>query len=167
MRLASTAVFTIFVTSGTAQADWLDTVWSKQSAAESGHPSITLGPDSVSITLPTIALEQAYREGYTTRSAALAFLRRYGQCSRVLDLGKNHNGLTMLVSVQKEQNVDEEIVKQQEYVLGMKSKEQEGASPHRRLKKAFGVSDPLEVFVVDYTPGDRNARCVVPGAPGS
>ena len=167
MRLASTVAFIFVFASGPAQADWLDTVWSEQFTAESGDPSITLGPGTVHITLPANALKQAYREGYTIRSASIDFLRRYGQCSSLLDLGKSHSRLRISVSVQSEQDVEDEILKHQEEIIVLRSQEREEAAPRSRLKRAFGVSAPVAVLVEDYTPGDRKVRCVIPGAPGS
>src|ERR1700756_4236305 len=99
--LAAATFAAFFTNIMSAQADWLDDVWSK-STTLNGNPAITVRPDGLSVVLPAEALRRAFQEhGMTAPEALRAFLDRYSpKCSSVLDLNVPRQNLTVELRLQ-------------------------------------------------------------------
>jgi hypothetical protein len=92
-------VFGMVTLASSARAGQLPTeMWADDS--KYGRPSITAGPDGVSITLQSNAIAEA--GGGAVADLAKQFLERYapGMCSSVFDFQTAHKAMTVGVAVQ-------------------------------------------------------------------
>jgi hypothetical protein len=133
------AAFSMLALASSAKAGELPAdMWADDSPYGS-HPSITAGPDGVSVTMQRDAITQA--GGGSVADLAKNFLERYapGMCSNVFDFQSAHKALTVGVKIE---SPDQAVPGGDLYVVGGKE---------------------IDV-TIDYTPS-RKVTCVSPDEP--
>ena len=171
MRVTSLAILGLLLCSNAAaRADWIGDAWNEDGALVGtyGNPSITVGPDGISIVLTEATLDAAGAANLSPTQTIAAFLGRYGPrfCNSLFDFNVARKNMRVELLIQHSMPLEATSeTTGSEVRATMKNLKKLGGSEglHAVGDNVFEVDFKGKYYEIDYVPSATDpSHCSTP-----